>query len=430
MTKPPKIPKITRNIGYLRVKDGVFLMKTALKTCDFLVVGAGIIGLSVARALKRKYEDAVIRVIDKESELGAHASGRNSGVLHAGFYYSSQSLKARLCQQGNKALRDFCKDKGLKINCCGKLVVAKTEEEIEILNELHKRGKLNGVDVQIINEQEAKEIEPRVKTLKKALWSPTTATVDPKEVLNAIKNDIESQGVFCELGTKYISRKKRIVKTSRGEFDAKYVVNAAGLYADHIARQYGYAKEYRMLPFKGLYLYSDEAPFSPTSLRTNIYPVPFLKNPFLGVHFTKTVDGHTKIGPTAIPALWMEQYSLFERFNLIEAAGVCWRELMLLFKSDFAFKELAWEELKKHSKRKLVSLAQELANGIELAQFKNWGHPGIRAQLIHCKTKTLEMDFILEGDEDSFHILNAVSPAFTCSIPFGEYVVEKIDRFL
>lgn len=395
------------------------------RSCDFLVIGAGIIGIAIARALGRRYPDSKIVVIEKENHLGEHSSGRNSGVLHAGFYYSAQSLKAKLCRLGNKALTEFCLDRGLPINRCGKLVVAKDDTEIPTLHELCRRGEANGVELKLISEEEAREIEPRVVTAREALWSPTTATVDPLQVLTALKEDLEKNGCEIAMDTSYLSRRGRVVQTSRGAIEARYMINAAGLYADRIARDFGFGLDYRMLPFKGLYLYSDEKPHA---MRTNIYPVPFLKNPFLGVHFTVTVDGHLKVGPTAIPVLWMEQYSFFHRFKPLEALDVCLRELGLLFHSDFEFKQLAWQELKKHSKRHLVGLAKGMARGIEFKDYNRWGKPGIRAQLVHQKTKALEMDFILEGDSDSFHVLNAVSPAFTCAIPFGEYIVDQIDQ--
>ena len=397
------------------------------KSVDFVIVGAGIIGLATAKALKKKFSDASITVIEKEHHLGEHASGRNSGVLHAGFYYSANSLKAKLCRQGNKALQDFCTERKIPVNRTGKLVVTKNESELPTLQELFKRGQANEVSLKLITEQEAKEIEPRVLTCQKALWSPTTATVDPSQVLEALKTDLEEQNIKILLGTRYCSHTDTKVMTSTQNLSAQYVVNAAGLYADKIARDFGFGQDYRILPFKGLYLYSSE---TPGSLKTNIYPVPFLKNPFLGVHFTVTVDGHVKIGPTAIPALWKEQYSFSHRFNLFEALDVCWRELALLFKSDFAFKELAWDEIKKHSKRRLVQDASRLATNVSLEHYRKWGKPGIRAQLVHQKTKKLEQDFILEGDKKSFHILNAVSPAFTCALPFGEFVAEKIDSLI
>jgi L-2-hydroxyglutarate oxidase LhgO len=200
-------------------------------------------------------------------------------------------------------------------------------------------------------------------------------------------------------------------------------VNAAGLYADKIALHFGFSDRYRILPFKGLYLYSDE---SAGAIRTNIYPVPDLRNPFLGVHFTVTVDRKIKIGPTAIPAFWREHYAGFENFSLSELVDIVMRELSLFAYSPFDFKRLAIEEFKKYSRPQMVFLASSLIQDVKKERFKKWGRPGIRAQLLDIKEKKLVMDFVLEGDNRSLHVLNAVSPAFTCSLPFSEYIVKDI----
>ena len=201
------------------------------------------------------------------------------------------------------------------------------------------------------------------------------------------------------------------------------MVNAAGLYADKIAQDFGFSRDYRILPFKGLYLYSNE----PTgAFQTNIYPVPDLRNPFLGVHFTVTAEGKVKIGPTAIPAFWRENYKGLTNFNFNELMEIIFRQAGLFWSSDFDFKNLAFEELKKYSQAKLVSLASSLAEGVGIKSFKKWGEPGIRAQLLNIRDKKLEMDFVTEGDERSLHILNAVSPAFTCTLPFADFACDKI----
>jgi L-2-hydroxyglutarate oxidase len=272
-----------------------------MPTADFLVIGGGIIGIAVARELRQRHPEAAVAVLEKERACGQHASGRNSGVLHAGFYYSADSLKARFTRDGSAALRAYCEERGLPLNRCGKLVVARTAADHPQMDELLQRGAANGVVLESITEAEARRIEPRVKTCERAIWSPNTATADPGAVLDAMRNDAEKEGVGFSLATQFCRVRGNDIETSQGRWSAGYVVNAAGLYADRIARQFGFSQHYTILPFKGLYLYSDEPS---GSLRTNIYPVPDLRNPFLGVHFTVTVDGRSKIGPTAIPAFW------------------------------------------------------------------------------------------------------------------------------
>lgn len=394
---------------------------------DFLVIGGGVIGLNISRQLRRLFSGSSVHLIEKEADCGLHASGRNSGVLHAGFYYSPDSLKAKFTWRGNRLLTEYCESKGIPLNKCGKLVVAKNQADHTGLDELIRRGNANGIPLEAITEKDAKKIEPRVKTYERALFSPATSTVDPSLVMQAMKKDAIDEGVQLHCGVRYLASSKGRVRTTVGTYDVGYVVNAAGLYADRIAREFGFSEHYRILPFKGLYLYSSEPA---KSIRTNIYPVPDLKNPFLGVHFTVAAGGKVKIGPTAIPGLWREHYSGISNFHWNEFLEVAMRGMGLLAMSNFDFKSLAIREMAKYSKSTMVSLASELAEGVNPEHYQKWGKPGIRAQLVDIKQRKLEMDFVLEGDKFSMHVLNAVSPAFTCSLPFSEYVCQQIKATL
>lgn len=394
---------------------------------DFLVIGGGIVGITIAKELKKNYSDSKVIVIEKEKESGLHASGRNSGVLHAGFYYTPDSLKAKFTRLGNKMLTEYCESKKIAINKCGKLVVAKDEREDIVLGELLKRGKSNNIELNEVTENEAKSIEPRAKTYSRAIFSPTTSTVDPIQVLKSMCSDALYERVELHTNVCYIKKNKKGVITSKGTYQAGYIVNSAGLYADKIAQDFGFSEKYRILPFKGLYLYSEEPVHA---IRTNIYPVPDLRNPFLGVHFTVTVDGRNKIGPTAVPAVWREQYHSFENFKLNELFDIVIREISLFAHSQFDFTSLAIEEIRKYSRSRMVYLASSLAEGVRKENYIRWGKPGIRAQLLDIEKKKLEMDFVIEGDNKSMHILNAVSPAFTCAIPFSQYVVKEIQSHL
>lgn len=394
---------------------------------DFLVIGGGVIGLNIARGLRRLFADSEVHLIEKEADCGLHASGRNSGVLHAGFYYSPDSLKAKFTWRGNRLLTDYCERQNIPLNKCGKLVVAKDRQDHPGLDELLRRGRANGIPLEEITEREARAIEPRVKTCERALFSPATSTVNPTLVMQAMKKDAIEEGVQLHCGVRYLGAAGGQVMTTFGTYQAGYVVNAAGLYADRIARDYGFSEGYRILPFKGLYLYSGE-PIG--SIRTNIYPVPNLKNPFLGVHFTVAAGGQVKIGPTAIPGLWREHYGGLSNFHWNEFVEVAARGVGLLASSNFDFKGLALEEMAKYSKSRMVALAAELAHGVKPEHFATWGKPGIRAQLVDIRKRSLVMDFVLEGDRRSMHVLNAVSPAFTCGLPFAEYVCERIKTIL
>ncbi len=389
---------------------------------DYLIIGAGIMGMTIAYELINTKPGISIAILEKESDVGKHASGRNSGVLHAGFYYTPDSLKALFTKDGNRLMKEFCKSHGLNINECGKVVVAKNRMELESLYELERRGRKNGVELKLISEKELYQIEPNARTFKKALHSPTTATVNPLEVCLKLKNVLAEKGVKFFFDSKYISNYKNRIRTNHCTIDARYVINAAGLYADHIAKDFGFANQYTIIPFKGRYLkYTGKD----ATIKTNIYPVPDLRNPFLGVHYTLTSTKEIKIGPTAMPAFWRENYKGFSRFNINEFLEIIYFETQLFLRNSFNFRNLAWNELKKRNKKYFSALAMNLVWKANAKKFDQWLPSGIRAQLLNKKTFNLEMDFIMEGDHQSLHILNAVSPAFTCSFSLAKYIVKE-----
>ncbi|NLC72079.1 MAG: L-2-hydroxyglutarate oxidase [Desulfuromonadaceae bacterium] len=390
---------------------------------DFVIIGGGIIGLNIARAIKERRPDARMVLIEKEEDVARHSSGRNSGVLHAGFYYTADSLKARFTREGNARLRNFCEERRLRINRCAKVVVAQNEEEIRGLEELKRRGDLNGVELEWLDADELARRYPEAKTCRKALFSPTTATIDPVEMTREFRKLIEEMGVEVRTGTSYLSRGGRgEIITSHGGIAYHKLVNAAGLYADKIARDFGFAKRYVIIPFKGIYLKDKQ---NLAGIRTNIYPVPNLANPFLGVHYTLAVGGESKIGPTAIPAFWRENYRGLENFNGSEFCQILFYEGRLFLTNAFGFRDLACSEVRKYVKSYFLKLAGRLTNNLNHTGFQEWSIPGIRAQLLDIKTLELVQDFVVEGDEISTHVLNAVSPAMTSSMPFAEWVVES-----
>ena len=390
---------------------------------DVVVIGGGIIGLNIAKILKERYKELKIVLIEKEKEVGMHSSGRNSGVLHAGFYYTSDSLKAKFTKEGNKKLKEFCKEHSLRINECQKVVVAQNEKELEGLKELKRRGDKNKVLLEWIDEETLSKEFGEVRTYKKALLSPTTATVDPKEVVYKFQEVAKNLGVNILLNTKYLYRiGTNTILTNQGAIKYGILINAAGLYADKIAKDFDAAENYVIIPFKGIYLKDSK---NSVALTTNIYPVPNLKNPFLGVHFTLTVDNEAKIGPTAIPAFWRENYRGFKNFKLDEFLEILYYETKLFLTDSFGFRELAFEEMKKYKKNYLLSLAKRLIKREDLSSFDKWSLPGIRAQLLDKRNLNLVQDFVVEKKNNTIHILNAVSPAFTSSIPFCEWIVEE-----
>jgi len=383
-----------------------------LKHYDYLIAGAGIIGMTIAHELLKDNPELHIAIIDKEADVAMHASGRNSGVLHAGFYYTADSLKARFTVEGNRLMKAFCQANNIPVRQTRKLVVAKDETELEGLHELQKRAETNGVDTTLISEEEALKIDPNAKTYKQALFSPTTASVDPKHVCRVLKEVLAQHGVVFYFNTPF---------SGHLDFTYDYFINAAGAYADKIAKQFGLAKDYTMLPFKGIYLkYTGDK----DAIKTNIYPVPNLNNPFLGVHYTITADGSIKIGPTAIPAFWRENYRGLAHFNLFEMIEILYYESKLFLLNAFHFRDLALTEMKHYHHPVFIRKAKKMVKHIG-DDFKPMP-AGIRAQLLNIQTNELVQDFVVEQTAGSTHILNAVSPAFTCSFAFARHVVREI----
>ncbi len=401
---------------------------------DFVVIGAGIIGINVAAVLRARRPAARILVLDKEPAPGLHASGRNSGVLHAGFYYAPGSHKAALTAEGNAFLTSYCAARGLPLRRCGKLVVARNEGELDGLDTLFTRGRANGVRLEEVTAEGARALEPLALTHKRALWSPDTSAGDPAAVLRAQVADVVAAGVevrfnapVAGLAPARTGGGGMVVQLAggAGAVEAGHVVNCAGLHADTLAHAAGFGAHLTLLPFKGLYLYCD------IPLARLVYPVPDLSKPFLGVHFTVTFDGRSKIGPTAIPALWREQYGgregMWKGFSAAEMVQALALEASL-FATQADFRALALAEVKKYRRAHMVAGAGELvAGGGDLARYApRFGAAGIRAQLMDTRSRKLVMDYVVEGDGASTHVLNAVSPAWTCSRPFAQLVVARV----
>ena len=389
---------------------------------DYLIIGAGIVGLSIGNSLLERKSKPSVVIVDKEPQVSWHASGRNSGVLHAGFYYSPDSLKAKFCRDGNEELRMLIKSEGIPLLECGKVVVACNDEELSNLEELYRRGKENGVTLEMLPEQRLGEFEPLAKTHKQFLWSPRTAASDPNAVATALSTKFMKNGGEVRLGVQVNIENGDEINLSGQPLRAKRVINAAGTSALHIAKANGVAPEYQQLPILGLYKTTTASRFP---LQRHVYPVPNPSNPFLGVHFTRTVDNQIKIGPTAIPVLGREQYSIEDWFNF-EDLNSSIRSLKAMLSNDFrGFMGLAVEELRKISESHLISHGSTLVPFA--ASINEWQKkkPGLRAQLVNTNTGTFEMDFVVRQKENFVHVLNLVSPGWTSALPFSRWLVSQ-----
>jgi L-2-hydroxyglutarate oxidase LhgO len=304
--------------------------------------------VSIARELRRRHRASVM-VIEKEPSPGRHASGRNSGVLHAGVYYKAGTLKARLCVDGNRRMREYCFAKSIPLNENGKVIVARSHEELGVLRELHMRSRSNGVCVELVDTLALKDIEPCAKTVEQALYVKDTAVVNPQRVMEALVADAVEEGIE-----------------------------------------------------------------------------PDLRNPFLGVHFTRRPEGEVTVGPSALPLLGREQYRGLVGANASDGLAMFKYLLRLFCRNRDHFRSIAWRELTKISRSGFYREAEGLAVGFEPDDLLPGKEPGIRAQLVDTRKAELLSDFVIEPGPRSTHILNAVSPAFTSSVPFAEYVVDMI----
>lgn len=392
--------------------------------CDVLILGAGVVGLATGIALLKSTPSIKIIIAEKENEIALHASGRNSGVLHAGFYYSPDSLKAKFCREGNVELRKLAKKYSIEVREVGKVVVTRNIDELQRLNTLFERGNANGVDLEILDSSQLSKYEPLAITHEKFLWSPTTAVSDSKAIVNAMYQEFITLGGQVDFHRKIkLGLIGNEVCDTNHAYNFKHVINAAGAQADRISRSIGVGTEYAMLPFMGVYSATEEKNLP---LQRLVYPVPHPINPFLGVHFTLTIDHKVKIGPTAIPIAGREQYTFARGWSAQDITQALKGMTSLIRGESHNFGAILKTEWPKISQSMLVRESTELVPSANMV--KDWHRkpPGIRAQLVHLPTGKLEQDFVVRGLSNSTHVLNAVSPGWTSSIPFGQWIAEKI----
>lgn len=391
---------------------------------DLLIIGAGIIGIRSAISALEMNSKLKVLIVEKEKSLGHHASGRNSGVLHAGFYYSPESLKARYCRDGNLEMKRFAHDHELRIVHCGKVVVTKNSNEDARIQDLFNRGILNGVDLELHPGTELGKFEPTAITNEFFIWSPQTALMDPDELLVKLIEYYIKLGGKIEFNT-YVTLLKRnnevIVMLDGKLIDSKKIINAAGAFADQIAKQVGIGEKYAVVPFKGSYRKSSEK----TKSKALIYPVPHSVNPFLGVHTTLTMEGNLKIGPTAMMVLGRENYLGLSNLHFMEVRQVLKAARYIARGSKHDLIEILRDELPLLTLRGLTHEVGKISS--EVDKLGAWVRPksGIRSQLVNIENGELVQDFIVEEFGNSLHFLNIVSPGWTSSFPFTRHFVNR-----
>lgn len=393
---------------------------------DFLILGAGIIGLAIATELRRRHPDAEITVIEKESEAGRHGSGRNSGVLHSGIYYPEDSMKAKMCAEGARMMREFCELHGLPIKRIGKVILPTRADEQPQLDLLLRRAAANGAEAALVDRQQLQEIEPDAHSATgSALHVPGTAVVNPKRILGELIAQLTSSNVrFCFDSTiRSIDPQQSAVTTKSETFAYRFLFNATGQHADKVAKRFGAGERYAMLPFKGLYYRL--RPDSTVRCNGLIYPVPDLNMPFLGVHFTKSVDGEVHLGPTAVPAFGRENYRGLQGLDLYESVAILYRLARQYALDKQNFRHFSHTEALRFFKAKFVEAARALVPALKSSDLLPSDKVGIRAQLLDTVSSELVTDFVVERKENTVHVLNAISPAFTSSLSFARYIADQ-----
>ena len=399
---------------------------TPARTYDVAVVGAGVIGCAVARALASRCRGRII-VAEKEAGIAFHTSGRNSGVIHSGFNPKPGTLKAKLCVLGSRMLRQYCRRTAVPMNQVGTVVLAQNDSEIRTLHELQRRAKLNGVQgVRIIDKNDLKKLEPHARAVE-ALVSPTGAIVDSQALVRRLWRDCLRKGgrFLFNWKLRQIREKSGVlrIKSASGKIIvARFLINCAGLYADSLAHQLGVGLDYRIVPFRGDYfrLTRDRSYL----VNSMVYPTPDLNFPFLGIHLTRTVHGDVIVGPNASLALGREAYS-GRAANPIELLQTVVSSQFLRLLSKPEFLRMAGREMWISMVRsRFAAGAQALVPEIR-PEYLERGMSGIRAQLVDSKGNLVD-DFVSASTEMSFHVLNAVSPGLTCSLAFADMIVKQL----
>ena len=398
----------------------------APERCDLAVVGGGILGLAVARELLRRRPHSSVCVLEGESELGSHQTGHNSGVIHAGVYYQPGSLKARLCVEGARELYDYCQQRGIAHERCGKLIVATNRSELSRLDELERRARANRVPgLRRVDASEIEQIEPHARGIA-ALHSPGTGIVDFPQVARAYADDvIEASGSIatgCRVEAVHVGTRTLRLTHSRGATEAGHAVFCAGAWADRLAVAAGADADPRIVPFRGAYLRL--VPERRQLVRSLIYPVPDPSLPFLGVHLTKHIDGDVLIGPTALLAGARDAYSLgtVRRRDLIDTLAWpgTWRMLARWWATGVT--ELRHAALRSAFVRAAARYVPELRpSDVEPA------FAGVRAQALGRDGRLVD-DFIFSATDRALHVRNAPSPAATSSLAIARHVADEAER--
>ena len=396
-------------------------MRTALY--DVIIIGGGIVGLSTAHEMMKRFPKSKLLLLEKEDHLAEHQTGRNSGVIHSGIYYKPGSFKARFARRGSRSMREFCQQYEIEHEICGKVIVASKPEQLKLLHDLYQRGLQNELNVSLIGTAALREIEPHVAGLR-AISVPDAGIVNYKQVCQQFGKLVTEAGGEVRLGTKVTgvrNRSDRVdVDTAGGAFSARFMINCAGLHSDRIANQQGSKAGLQIIPFRGEYF--EIIPERRYLVKNLIYPVPNPSFPFLGVHYTRMTGGHIEAGPNAVLAFRREGYFKTD-INLRDLTEVMMFPGFWKLAGKY-WKEGAQEMFRSISKAAFVRSLQELIPEIT-AQDLIPAAAGVRAQALKSDGSLVD-DFHVVPAERCLHVCNAPSPAATASIEIGKYIVDLV----
>jgi (S)-2-hydroxyglutarate dehydrogenase len=392
-------------------------------TFDCAIVGGGIVGLATAMTLARRQPGVRILLLEKEPDLALHQTGRNSGVIHSGIYYKPGSFKAKFARQGNRSMVEFCQEHGIEHDICGKVIVATDQAELPLLEKLFNRGLENGLEVAKLSAEQVREIEPHVACLA-GIKVPATGIVNYRAVSLKYAELIKAQGGLIRLGVcvNGIRQKSGMLalETNEGVFETRFLVNCAGLHSDRVAGMAGFKPEAKIVPFRGEYY--ELIPEKRNLVKGLIYPVPNPDFPFLGVHFTRMIDGGVHAGPNAVLAFKREGYH----------------------KTEFRFADFIetmtypgfWRLARKHLREGCMEIRRSLSKALFVRSLQRLipevrgedlipSHAGVRAQALRPDGQLVD-DFLIVQGPQSLHVCNAPSPAATASLEIGQAISEQI----
>lgn len=390
---------------------------------DFAIIGGGIVGLASGMALGKRYPNAKIVVIEKESNWAFHQTGNNSGVIHSGIYYKPGSFKAQFCRDGSHSIVKFCQEHNIDYEVCGKVIVATAVEQLPLLENLYQRGLENGLDVTKLSAEQVKEIEPHVDCVA-GIRVSTTGIVNYKQVCQKYAEIITAQGGELLLNTKVEKIRQtsatQVLETNNGTIETRFAINCAGLHSDRIAKLASVDPQAKIVPFRGEYY--ELIPEKRYLVKGLIYPVPNPAFPFLGVHFTRMIDGSVHAGPNAVLSLKREGYKKTD-FDLRDFTEVMtypgfWK--LAAKHADEGIQEI----IRSFSKAAFVHSLQKLIPEVQASDVVPT-HAGVRAQALMNDGKLVD-DFLIVHGQNSIHVCNAPSPAATSSIEIGKAIAKAI----